>query len=189
MASCRKASGYYEMQRYQRQPGALGKTRLARLFAGLVAMLWVWLASEPVLAQAPIASPEPGTVIVEWTTESEVDLAGFNLYRSENPDGPYVKVNEALIPVSPDPLTGGDYVYTDTTVTVGTTYYYKLEEVELGGKSTMHGPIEVVAQASEAWQSVRPTHILAAALLAGVLVIVVFIVLGKRMPRRSASGS
>ncbi|NIN65277.1 MAG: hypothetical protein GTO63_11385, partial [Anaerolineae bacterium] len=107
MAGCRKASGYYEMQRYQRQPGAFGKKRLAALFAGLVAMLWVWLASEPVLAQAPIASPEPGTVIVEWTTESEIDLAGFNLYRSERPDGPYVKVNEALIPASPDPLTGG----------------------------------------------------------------------------------
>jgi hypothetical protein len=87
-------------------------------------------------------------VLVEWTTESEVDTAGFNLYRSENPDGPYVKVNAALIPGSSDPILGGKYVYTDTNVVAGHTYYYKLEDVELDGTTTMHGPIEVVAQAS-----------------------------------------
>jgi hypothetical protein len=177
------------MQHYQRQPGALGKTRIATLFAGLAILLSLCLAFGPVMAQDDDASREPGTVIVEWTTESEVDLAGFNLYRSESPEGPYVKVNEALIPASPDPLTGGDYVYTDTTVTAGTTYYYKLEDVELDGKSTMHGPIEVAAQANEAWQSVRPTQVLAAALVMGVLVLVVLIVVGKRTHRRSAPGS
>jgi hypothetical protein len=87
---------------------------------------------------------------VEWTTESEVDVAGFNLYRSESPDGPYVKVNPALIPGASDPLLGGKYVYTDTNVVVGQTYYYKLEDVELDGVTTLHGPIEVVAEASSA---------------------------------------
>jgi len=86
-------------------------------------------------------------VIVEWTTESEVETAGFNLYRSENPDGPYVKVNPALIPGASDPLLGGRYVYTDTNVVAGRTYYYKLEDVELDGTTTLHGPIEVMAEA------------------------------------------
>ena len=30
----------------------------------------------------------------------------------------------------------------------GRTYYYKLEDVELDDTTTMHGPIEVVAEAS-----------------------------------------
>ena len=42
---------------------------------------------------------------------------------------------------------GGHYVYTDTNVVAGQTYYYKLEDVELGGATTLHGPIEVVAEA------------------------------------------
>ena len=90
----------------------------------------------------------PSVVLVEWTTESEVETAGFNLYRSESPDGPYVKVNPDLIPGASDPLLGGHYVYTDTDVVAGRTYYYKLEDVELDGTTTLHGPIEVVAQAS-----------------------------------------
>jgi hypothetical protein len=98
------------------------------------------------MAQEP--TPAASVVIVEWTTESEVDMAGFNLYRSDSPDGPYVKVNATLIPGASDPLLGGKYAYTDTNVVAGQTYYYKLEDVELGGTTTLHGPIEVVAEAS-----------------------------------------
>ena len=89
---------------------------------------------------------DSSTVFVEWTTESEVDVAGFNLYRGESPEGPYVKVNATLIPGALDPLLGGKYAYTDTNVVAGHTYYYKLEDVELGGATTLHGPIEVVAE-------------------------------------------
>jgi hypothetical protein len=84
-------------------------------------------------------------VIVEWTTESEVNLAGFNIYRSESPDGPYVKLNDALIAASPDPIAGGSYSYTDRTAEPGITYYFQLEDVELDGKGTMHGPIVAVS--------------------------------------------
>ena len=141
------------------------------------------------LAQQGIRTPVPATVIVEWTTESEVNQAGFNLYRSENPQGPYVKLNDALIPASLDPIAGGSYVYTDTTAIGGATYYYKLEDVELDGTSTLHGPTEVVAQADSASWSAHPGLILAVAVLGGVVVIVTFTVLARRISRRSASGS
>jgi hypothetical protein len=113
--------------------------RLSIMLAVVVA------GGEPALAQQPVSTPEPVVVIVEWTTESEVNLAGFNIYRSESPDGPYVKLNDALIPASPDPIVGGSYKYNDTTAEPGVTYYYELEDVELGGVVTLHGPIEVVA--------------------------------------------
>ena len=92
--------------------------------------------------------PDSSLVIVEWTTGSEVDTAGFNLYRSESAEGPYVKINRELIPPSSDPILGGQYVYTDTNVVPGRVYYYQLEDVELDGASTRHGPVEVVARAS-----------------------------------------
>jgi len=100
-----------------------------------------------VLTACQGGGPESAVVLVEWTTETEVETAGFNLYRSESPAGPYVKVNPALIPGASDPLLGGRYVYTDTNVIAGRTYYYKLEDVELDGATTLHGPIEVVAEA------------------------------------------
>lgn len=127
--------------------------------------VWPWVA----LAQEPVVTSAPAAVIVEWTTESEVNHAGFNLYRSESPEGPYIKLNDTLIPASPDPVAGGSYVYTDTTVSAGVTYYYRLEDVELDGSSTTHGPIEVVAQADTMPQGFDVSNIVAVILLLGLL--------------------
>jgi hypothetical protein len=86
------------------------------------------------------------TVEVEWTTASELSTVGFNLYRSDSQEGVYQKVNDELIPASPDPLIGGSYTYLDTQVKPGVTYYYQLEEVEAQGNGARYGPIEVRAQ-------------------------------------------
>jgi hypothetical protein len=102
-------------------------------------------------------------VVVEWTTASEINTSGFNLYRSERTDGPYVKINAQLIPASTDPLVGGKYRYQDTNVESGRTYYYQLEDVELDGSSARHGPIVVTASV---WAVDRPTSFLAIGLLA-----------------------
>jgi len=105
------------------------------------------------------------TVVVEWSTASELDTAGFNLYRSDGPDGPFARVNRELIPASPDPLLGGSYSFTDTDVVAGHTYYYQLEDVETSGTTTRHGPIEVKAEAG------ARTEMLLAAALIGVAVV------------------
>ena len=91
-------------------------------------------------------------VRVEWSTETEMNTAGFNLYRGESPDGPFdVKVNAQLIPPAADPLTGGSYQYIDKTAKPGVTYYYKLEEVEKNGGANNYGPISVRASGLEWW--------------------------------------
>jgi len=82
-------------------------------------------------------------VRVEWTTESEVNTAGFNLYRGESPGGPFdVKVNQQLIPPATDSLLGGEYTYLDKTALLGRTYYYRLEEIEKSGETNIYGPVE-----------------------------------------------
>jgi len=103
-----------------------------------------------VLSSAILAACNPGgdppMVIIRWTTKSELNTAGFNLYRSDKEDGEYVKINPTLIPAKPDPILGGEYVYTDTLkIVAGQTYYYKLEDVEKTGATEMHGPIVVIA--------------------------------------------
>lgn len=82
------------------------------------------------------ATAKGGDVAVEWRTSSEVNLAGFNLYRMETTagDGSYVKLNKALI------RGHSPYVYNDRGLAAG-TYKYKLEAVDLGGKREQFGPI------------------------------------------------
>ena len=97
------------------------------------------------------ATPTEGSILVTWETAMEINNVGFNLYRGETFDGPYIKLNESLIPSqSPGSSDGAEYVWLDEAVEAGVTYYYKLEDVEVGGKSTFHGPISASAQAPTA---------------------------------------
>lgn len=84
-------------------------------------------------------------VLVKWSTASELNTAGYNLQRSESPDGPFIKINTTLIPASSNALTGSDYSYEDQDAQSGKTYYYRLEEVELDGSLGYFGPISVEA--------------------------------------------
>lgn len=85
-------------------------------------------------------------VVIEWTTVTEVETAGFNLYRSESPQGPFTQINADMIPASGQALTGSKYRYEDRDATPGHTYYYQLEDVELGGATTRHPAAAVTAE-------------------------------------------
>jgi hypothetical protein len=88
------------------------------------------------------ATPVDGNILVEWETAMEIDTVGFNVWRSELPGGPYAKLNDTLIPsASPGSAWGSTYSYVDSDVTPGTTTYYKLEELEVGGGRNWYGPV------------------------------------------------
>jgi len=72
-----------------------------------------------------------------WATASEVGNSGFNILRSTSRDGIYRKINTAVIP----PREDGRYTYLDDDVEAGVRYYYKLEDVDINGVKTEHGPI------------------------------------------------
>jgi len=82
---------------------------------------------------------------ISWTTESELDIIGFNLLRSETEDGPYNAINKELIPPSNDPNVGGEHSFIDRDVIDGVTYYYKLETIDRQGNSTESDPIAITA--------------------------------------------
>lgn len=88
-------------------------------------------------------------VEVEWTTATEIDNAGFNLYRGLKKDGEKSKLNAELISAQGNELEGASYSFTDTDVTSGVTYYYWLEDVDLHGRSAMHGPVSTVPTSVE----------------------------------------
>jgi hypothetical protein len=79
--------------------------------------------------------------ILNWATETEIDNIGFNLYRAEAADGMYEKINSAIIAANGSATQGAVYSFTDSELKNGKTYYYKLEDIDLNGTSTMHGPV------------------------------------------------
>ena len=82
---------------------------------------------------------------ITWTTESELDIIGFNLLRSESENGPYIRINDELIPPAMDPNVGGEHSYVDHAVVNGVTYYYKLESIDRQGNTTESEPIVIKA--------------------------------------------
>lgn len=89
---------------------------------------------------------QSAAVTVEWSTATELDTAGFHLYRAESVDAFPQRVTRELIPSAADALTGGEYQFQDTGLQAGKTYFYWLEDVSAEGATKRHGPIEVVAQ-------------------------------------------
>ena len=91
------------------------------------------------------AEATPDGALVRWETVSEVDNAGFNLYRNTTPD----TVGELLANVpsqAPGSTQGYAYSYDDADVQAGQTYWYWLEDVSLSGATTLHGPVSVTVQ-------------------------------------------
>ncbi len=83
-------------------------------------------------------------IVIRWQTAFEFDNLGFNVYRSGNmlrEDA--VKLNDSLIMslVPPGSTYGADYQFVDTTAKPYTTYYYWIEDFDVNGIVTSHGPM------------------------------------------------
>ena len=80
-------------------------------------------------------------VTVRWETGTEVDNAGFNLYRAPSALGPWTRVNPALIAAQGSAVSGAAYTFTDTPG--AGTFYYQLEDVDYSGVTTRYEPVRV----------------------------------------------
>jgi hypothetical protein len=83
-------------------------------------------------------------VLLTWETVSELNNAGFNLYRDTSPVGPGVQVNSALIASQGPGGTGGfSYSWQDFDAPTSTSLYYWLESVDFNGSTSRYGPVSV----------------------------------------------
>jgi hypothetical protein len=88
------------------------------------------------------AAPNGAAIALAWETATELDNLGFNLYRAQAPDGPRTQLNANLIPgQAPGSPVGAAYTWLDESVATGITYYYWLEDVDVYGVATLHGPV------------------------------------------------
>jgi hypothetical protein len=87
------------------------------------------------------AIPGDGEVTLMWRTESEIDTAGFNIYRGVIGSSEMTKLNDTLIPAKGTATSGSEYTYVDDDVRNGVIYIYKLEDVDTAGTVTEHKPV------------------------------------------------
>jgi len=92
-----------------------------------------------------------GGVFLNWTTESETENLGFILEKRNRETGEWKQVASYLADKT---LEGHgstsekhDYQFTDKAVQPGTTYLYRLADVDYSGKVTWHKEVEVKVEA------------------------------------------
>lgn len=125
------------------QPWAMGAVSIVPL-----APTQVELASFDATAAA-------GGVQLKWETGREVDNLGFNVYREDGGErvrlNPEIIAGSALIAGAGTPLTAGfSYSWFDAGGEEGSVYW--LEDVDLSGARTFHGPVAAAAGGGAATQ-------------------------------------
>jgi len=90
----------------------------------------------PVEEAAPppaLASEEPPFNRVKWSTASEVDNFGFDIYRSTAEDGPFERLTSQPIPGAGTVDEPRYYEYKDTSIDPSVEYFYYVESISVDG--------------------------------------------------------
>jgi len=114
-----------------------------RLLLGLLPLL---LAACAVVA--PVAEDAVLSNTVRWSTASESDNFGFDVYRSEHADGPFERIT--VQPVNGAGTTDlvQRYWFEDRGIKPGTVYFYYVESISLDGRRKRLTPV-MKAQAKD----------------------------------------
>ena len=104
---------------------------------------------------------EDGEVVIRWTTESELDNAGFNILRSDTRTGEYKQVNAELIQGHGTTGERSTYKWVDASAKPGVVYYYQIEDVSFAGErqtlqtTKLKGYISAVGKATTTWGDIK----------------------------------
>ena len=105
------------------------------------------LRGEPAAVQtAPDAAPdhpadEPLVNTLKWTTASEVENFGFDIFRGLSEDGPFEKITTEPLPGAGTTDEPQNYVFVDESIDPSRDYYYYIESISLGGVREKFSPV------------------------------------------------
>ena len=81
----------------------------------------------------PARDKQTGQVIITWSTQSELNNAGFFIKRSNQKNGEFKVINATMIAGAGTTSEKQFYTYTDTTAQPNVVYYYQIEDISLDG--------------------------------------------------------
>jgi hypothetical protein len=116
----------------------------------LSATALVVLAAAPLFAQAAppaatsAASPAPAPPLsntIKWSTASEVENFGYDVFRGDKEEGPFQRLNARTIAGAGTVDEPRAYQYVDATIEVGKAYWYYVESISMAGVREKFTPV------------------------------------------------
>jgi hypothetical protein len=87
------------------------------------------------------SAEEPLVNRLKWTTATEVDNFGFDVYRSDTEEGPFERITKQPIPGAGTVDEPQNYVFEDTEIDPAQDYYYYVESIAMDGTREVFSPI------------------------------------------------
>lgn len=125
--------------------------RRVALTAVVIALSWSWTV---VAAPGPCpgddgaqdaseaeAKDEALKNTLKWTTASEVDNFGFDVFRSESEEGPFEKMTDDPLPGAGTTDEPQSYLWEDLDIEKGKDYFYYIESISMAGVRERFSPI------------------------------------------------
>jgi hypothetical protein len=81
------------------------------------------------------------TNTIRWKTASEVENFGYDVYRAEDEQGPFVRITDLPIPGYGTTDVPQSYEYSDEAISPNQAYYYYVESISMGGKRDRFTPV------------------------------------------------
>ena len=110
----------------------------------------------------PARDKATGAVVITWSTQSELNNAGFFIKRSNQSDGEFKVINATMIAGAGTTSEKQSYTYTDTTAQPNIVYYYQIEDVSLDGHRQtltrayrLKGHIGAAGKATTTWGELK----------------------------------
>ena len=82
----------------------------------------------------PARDKATGAVVITWSTQSELNNAGFFIKRSQQRNGQFKVINATMVPGAGTTSEKQFYTFTDTTAQPNVVYYYQIEDISLDGQ-------------------------------------------------------
>ena len=78
---------------------------------------------------------------LKWTTASEVENFGFDIYRGDLEEGPFEKMTEDPLPGAGTTDEPQSYLWEDFEIERGKDYFYYIESISMSGVRERFSPI------------------------------------------------
>ena len=113
----------------------------------------------------PARDKVTGAVVITWSTQSELNNAGFFIKRSQQRDGEFKIINATMIAGAGTISEKQFYTYNDTTAQPNVVYYYQIEDVSLDGNHQtltrgirLKGHVSVAGKLTTLWGDLKTSQ-------------------------------
>ena len=114
---------------------------------------------------SPARDKVSGAVVITWSTQSELNNAGFFIKRSNQRDGEFTVINAAMIPGAGTTSEKQSYTFEDSTAEPNIVYYYQIEDVSFDGNRQtltrgirLKGHVGAAGKATVTWGELKTSH-------------------------------